>query len=54
VITLTGVYGVDGDQGAAFEIVVSVADQIQQTSTSNLSDYRYVVVVKNPADDVSA
>jgi hypothetical protein len=54
VITLTGVYGVAGDQGAAFESVVSVADQIQQTSTSNLSDYRYVVVVKNPADDVSA
>jgi hypothetical protein len=54
VITLTGVYGVDGDQRAAFESIVSVADQIQQISTSNLSDHRYVVVVKNPADDVSA
>jgi hypothetical protein len=54
VITLTGVYGVDGDQSAAFEDIVSVADQLQQTSASDLSDHRYVVVVKNPADDVSA
>lgn len=54
VITLNGVYGVSGDQSAAFESVVSVADYIQQISASNLSDYRYVVVVKNPADEVSA
>ena len=54
VITLTGVYGVDGDQSAAFESVVSIADQIQQISSSNLSDHLYVAVVKNPADDVSA
>lgn len=54
VITLTGVYGVSGNQSAAFENVVSVSDQIQQSSANDLSDNRYVVVVKNPADDVSA
>jgi hypothetical protein len=54
VITLTGVYGVDGDQHESFESVVSDAYYFRQISASDLSDCRYVVVVKNPADDVSA
>lgn len=54
VITLTGVYGVSGDQSANFEATVSEDDQIEQTSASDLSDNLYVVVVKHPADDVSA
>jgi hypothetical protein len=52
--SLTGVYGVSGDQKAAFEATLSEDEQIQQTSTSDLSDNCYVVVVKHPADDVSA
>ena len=54
VITLTGVYGVSGDQSANFEATVSEDDQIEQTSASDLSDNLYVAVVKHPADDVSA
>jgi hypothetical protein len=54
VITLTGVYGVAGDQSAKFEATVSDDDQIEQTATDDLSDNQYVVVLKHPADDVSA
>lgn len=54
VITLTGVYGISGDQKSKFESIVSVDDQLQQTEAGDLSDNLYVVVVKHPADDVSA
>lgn len=54
VVTLVGVYGVTGDQSAKFEGTVSVDDELQQTDAGDLSDNIYVVVLKHPADDVSA
>jgi hypothetical protein len=35
---VTGIVGVSGDQSAAFETVISVDDQIQQASTSDLTE----------------
>jgi hypothetical protein len=52
VLKLTGVYGVSGDQHMKFENTISVAHYIQQTDGSDLSGNLYVMVVKNPADDV--
>jgi len=52
--SITGVYGVEGDQSSKFEDVISVDDQIQQTDVGDLSENLYVVVLKHPADDVSA
>jgi hypothetical protein len=54
VIKLVGVYGVTGDQSGKFEATISVDDQIQQTDAGDLSENQYVVVLKHPADDVSA
>lgn len=54
VVTLVGVYGVTGDQSDKFETVVTALDQIQQTETADLSENQYVVVLKHPAEDVSA
>ena len=41
VATLTGLIGVSGDQSTAFETIISVDDQIQQVSTSDLSEKYY-------------
>jgi hypothetical protein len=41
VTSVTGVVGVTGDQSAAFETVISVEDQIQQVSTSDLTEKFY-------------
>lgn len=54
VVKLIGTYGVSGDQSANFEGTISEDDAIQQTSSSDLSENLYVVVLKHPADDVSA
>lgn len=54
VISLVGVYGVTGDQSSKFESSVSVDGQLQQSDAGDLSGNVYVVVLKNPADDVSA
>lgn len=54
VITLTGVYGVSGDQSAKFESTITVDGQIQQTYAGDVSASQFVVVLKHPADDVSA
>lgn len=54
VVKLIGTYGVSGDQSAQFEATVSEDDAIQQTGGGDLSDNLYVVVLKHPADDVSA
>lgn len=51
---LVGVYVVSGDQSSKFEATVSVEDALQQTEGSDLSENIYAVVLKNPADDVSA
>lgn len=50
--SLVGLIGVSGDQASAFEEVITVADQIQQISTSDLSAnwYRaYLVPVESHA-----
>lgn len=54
VVKLIGTYGVSGDQSASFEAAVSKDDQVQQTSSSDLSENLYVVVLKHPVDQVSA
>jgi hypothetical protein len=51
---LIGVYGVSGDQSAKFEAQISVTGQIQQTNGADLSENIYVVILKNPAEDVTA
>jgi hypothetical protein len=52
VLKLVGVYGVSGSQTASFESSISETGYIQQTSTSDLSENHYVVVVRSPADEV--
>lgn len=54
VITLTGVYGVSGDQKSKFESVIDTQNQIQQTDAGDHSAHQYVAVLKNPAEDVNA
>ncbi len=54
VVKLVGIYGVGGDQSTKFETEISADGQIRQTSGSDLSDNLYVVVLKSPAEDVSA
>lgn len=54
VIALTGVYGASGDQSDKFESEISDEGLLAQTSTDDLSDNLYVVVLKSPADDISA
>ena len=54
VISLVGIYGVTGSQVSNFETKISVKGQIQQTSSSNLSENIYVMIVKSPKDDISA
>jgi hypothetical protein len=51
---LVGVYGVSGDQSAMFESTISVYGQIQQINGGDLSGNIYAVILKSPADDVSA
>jgi hypothetical protein len=46
VVKLIGIYGAFGE--------ISADGQIRQTSASDLSDNLYVVVLKSPAEDVSA
>lgn len=53
VIKLTGVHGVSGSQTASFESTISEDDQIQQSSDADLSENRYVVILKHPAEDVT-
>lgn len=43
--TLIGLTGVSGDQSTDFESVISVNDQIQQTSTDDLSENWYLVCI---------
>lgn len=53
VISLTGVYGVSGNQTSLFEAVISADDQIQQTSGGDHSQSQFVAVLKHPAEDVN-
>lgn len=52
VISLVGTYGISGDQKAKFETAISEEDLIVQTYNGNLAEMHFVVVLKNPADDV--
>lgn len=52
VISLVGTYLLSGDQSAKFEDAISEEDQIRQTYTGSLAEMHFVVVLKNPADDV--
>lgn len=54
VIKLVGTYGASGDQTDKFESEISEENQIVQTSTDDLSEKHYVVILKNPADDITA
>lgn len=54
VIKLLGIYGASGSQTASFESTISETDQIQQSSGADLSETIFVVILKNPADDVMA
>ncbi len=54
IVILVGVYGVTGNQSSKFEGTISEEDEIQQTDAGDLSENQYVVVLKHPADDVSA
>lgn len=46
VVSVTGVVAADnGDQSALFESVITVADQIQQVSTGNLSSKQYLAAI---------
>lgn len=54
VISLVGVYGASGDQSANFESEISDEGYIAQTSTSDLTDQLFVVILKSPVDDVVA
>lgn len=52
VLKLVGTYGATGSQTSKFESAISEENFIVQTSTDDLSEKHYVVVLKNPADDV--
>ena len=52
IIKLVGVYGVSGSQTASFESSISEDGYIEQTSTDDLSEKIFVVVLKSPADDI--
>lgn len=52
VIKLVGTYGASGSQIAKFESAIAEENYIQQISTDDLSEKHYVVVLKNPADEV--
>jgi hypothetical protein len=50
---LTGTYLVSGDQSANFESVISINGMLRQLGGS-LYPNRYVVILKSPAEDVTA
>src|SRR5258706_10452947 len=51
VIALRGYFGVSGDQHSKFASVASWDYQLDQTANENLSDNRYMVIVKSPVED---
>jgi hypothetical protein len=54
VMSLVGLYGVSGDQRAKFASVVDDPGIFEQTAAENLAENLYMVILKAPADDVSA
>lgn len=54
VVSLVGVVGLAGSQSAKFESVITEDNSILQTSSLDLDECQFVVVLKHPADDVSA
>ncbi len=54
VIKLVGVYGLTGDQTSKFESSISEENQIVQTYGSDLTEKQFVVILKSPAEDITA
>lgn len=54
VISLVGTYLASGDQSAKFESAISEENMIKQTYTGDLYEQHFVVILKNPADDIVA
>lgn len=54
IIKLVGVYGSTGSQSAKFEGTITVTGMIQQIDAGDLSENIYVVILKNPAEDITA
>ncbi len=52
IIRLVGVYGASGDQTDKFESAISEECRLHQTSTENLDEHIYVIILKSPADDI--
>lgn len=52
VISLTGVYNASGDQSSNFESEISDSGYIAQTSSADLTDQLFVVILKSPAADI--
>lgn len=55
VLSLTGISaGYTGDQSALFESVVSEEGFLKQLDSTDHSEHWFVVILKNPADDITA
>jgi hypothetical protein len=54
IVKLVGVYGVSGDQTAKFETAISEENQITQTYGGDLAEKHFVVILKSPAEDITA
>lgn len=55
VLSLTGISaGYTGDQSALFESVVSEEGLLKQLDGTDHSEHWFVVILKNPADDITA
>jgi len=52
VSSVVGAAGVSGDQSAAFESRITIKDEIQQVSTSDLSDNWYKALLAPVGEDV--
>jgi len=48
VAAVVGIVGETGDQAAAFEAVITKKEQIQQTSTADLSEKEYLAFLQDP------
>ena len=52
IVKLVGVYSSSGSQVSKFESAISEDNYLVQTSTENLDEHLYVIVLKSPADDI--
>jgi hypothetical protein len=54
IIKLVGVYGLSGDQTAKFESAISEENRLVQTYSGDLSEVQFVLILKSPAEDITA